>query len=221
MAKRTHARPNLTQKVPPGIGPYEFWFFGAGRKYASSLQKPSRYLAALAELERRRTPGPKYPTGTPKGATKVWLPTLWKPRLPNGTQFEPRFVPFVIDQKLASLRTDPEELRRRLLSGISQREIREHLECVDIEKSRFRVGLPVAEKAMKPELPVVPTGPVWRSDETLRRRIGPNKRIMIFAIIDDGLPFAHRNFRDVSGRRSRVEFCWLQSAEACDTQKSV
>ncbi|MGT2503920.1 hypothetical protein ACVOMS_30135 [Bradyrhizobium guangxiense] len=40
-------------------------------------------------------------------------------------------------------------------------------------------------------------------------------------MIDDGLPFAHRNFRDKSGRSSRVEFCWLQSVAADRRQTSV
>lgn len=36
-------------------------------------------------------------------------------------------------------------------------------------------------------------------------------RIVITAVIDDGIAFAHRNFRDRNDK-SRVESCWLQSA---------
>jgi hypothetical protein len=41
------------------------------------------------------------------------------------------------------------------------------------------------------------------------------------AVIDDGLPFAHRNFCDASGKRTRVEFCWLQSVAADERQRTV
>src|SRR5262249_27568523 len=66
-----------------------------------------------------------------------------------------------------------------------------------------------------------PEKPNWRRDDGLRRRIGNSKTITICAVIDDGLPFAHRNFRDVTGTRTRVEFCWLQSGERDERQKSV
>ncbi|MEM8652374.1 MAG: hypothetical protein AAGF54_17730, partial [Pseudomonadota bacterium] len=39
------------------------------------------------------------------------------------------------------------------------------------------------------------------------------KQLTVVAVIDDGIPFAHRHFRDQSGDKSRVEFCWLQSVE--------
>ena len=110
-------------------------------------------------------------------------------------------------------------LRRRLLNGITHPEILQYLQSVDLKNSRFRVGLPVAERAMKPGRALEPTAPHWLPDAGLRERIGKDKRITIFAIIDDGLPFAHRNFRDASGVRTRVEFCWLQSAAADSRQK--
>src|SRR5215213_698967 len=202
MARKTRARRNLVGELPPGLGPYEFWNFGPGKDYVSSLQNPSRYLAALAELEHSQT-RQKLPRGT--AAPEIWLPTLWKPILADGKPFQPRFVPFVIDKKLAAVQDDPAQLRLRLLSGVTQKKIRQHLEYVDIEKSRFRVGAPVAERAMKPKVQLEPTAPDWHPDGRLRARLGAEKRITIFAVIDNGLPFAHRNFRDASGRRSRVE----------------
>ena len=219
MAQRTHVRRNPIGEMPGGLGPYELWNFGPGKDYVSSLQKPSRYLAALAELECSPTVHKLHGPGT--AAPEIWLPTLWKPTLPSGKPFEARFVPFVIDKKLAAIQDNPVELHRRLLSGISQGKVRQHLQYVDIKKSRFRVGSPVAEGAMKPKIQFAPTAPDWHPDRTLRARIGPQKRITIFAVIDNGLPFAHRNFRDVSGRRTRVEFCWLQSAVADPDQTSV
>jgi hypothetical protein len=224
MAKRTRRRRNVIHEVPVGLGPYEFWTFGPGKDYAlHSLQKPSPYLAALAELEPSHTGPHEYASATSKTLTKIWLPTLWKPTFANEKKFEPRFFPFVLGKSVrdAKIADDPIKLRQRLLGGIRQKKIRRHLQSVDIDKSRFRVGLPIAEKAMKPELELEPTAPDWRWDTGLRKRIGNKKRITIFAIIDDGLPFAHRNFRDASGKRARVEFCWLQSAVADAEQTSV
>jgi hypothetical protein len=67
----------------------------------------------------------------------------------------------------------------------------------------------------------LPADPVCELDTGLRNRIGKDKRITIMAVIDDGLPFAHRNFRDAGGLRTRVEFCWLQSAAKDDDSKTV
>ncbi|MCR9136246.1 MAG: hypothetical protein NXI27_09630 [Alphaproteobacteria bacterium] len=36
--------------------------------------------------------------------------------------------------------------------------------------------------------------------------------LVITAIIDDGIPFAHTNFRTVDNARTRVDFCWAQGA---------
>jgi hypothetical protein len=223
MVKRTHRRRNVIHEVPDGIGPYEFWNFGPGKDYAfRSFQQPSRYLAAVAELEPSHT-GPHKLAPAGKASTKIWLPTLWKPRLANRKPFSPRFFPFVLGKSVkdAKLADDPVKLRRHLLGGIRLKKIRQRLQSADIEASRFRVGLRVAEDAMKADGNLEPTAPDWRRDTGLRQRIGEEKRITIFAIIDDGLPFAHRNFRDASGERTRVEFCWLQSAVADPDQTSV
>jgi hypothetical protein len=90
-----------------------------------------------------------------------------------------------------------------------------------VKNSRFRVAFPVAEESMHCELTSAPSDPVWRPDAKLRDRIEKGKKITVMAVIDDGLPFAHRNFRDAGGTRSRVEFCWLQSVAKWESQKSV
>jgi hypothetical protein len=40
----------------------------------------------------------------------------------------------------------------------------------------------------------------------------PGARLTVMAVIDDGIPFAHRNLLNEAGDSTRVEFCWLQSA---------
>jgi len=211
--------------IPEGLGPYEIWNFGTGSHYAfSGTQKSSRYLSALAELQPKQGPlnGGQIPTGP---EVHLWLPTLWKGDQTKHDPFALKYIPFILRKpdEYTDVAIDPVELRKWLVNGLSQRNLRELLKDVDIQRSRFRVGLPVAEAAMQDlgEDVLEPTAPDWQADSTLRARVRPGKRITIFAIIDDGLPFAHRNFRDASGKRTRVEFCWLQSAKVSEDQTSV
>jgi hypothetical protein len=86
---------------------------------------------------------------------------------------------------------------------------------------RFRVALPVPDTAMHVKQEGQPSTPEWKPDSRVRERIGKDRTITVIAVIDDGLPFAHRNFRDSSRKRSRIEFCWLQSVAIDCDQKSV
>src|SRR5947209_13426504 len=132
MAKATHPRRNRIHEMPEGLGPYECWIFGAGKQYASRLQKPSRYLTALAELQRPQKTYTKLRRIAGKSGTKIWLPTLWKkdkeqtkqPKK-NAMENDPfvlRFVPFIIGRpaKLAKVVDDPAKLRSRLLGGLRE-----------------------------------------------------------------------------------------------------
>jgi hypothetical protein len=48
--------------------------------------------------------------------------------------------------------------------------------------------------------------PPWEADAAL----AGEPPAAIVAVIDDGIPFAHRALRDRDGAKTRVEFCWLQ-----------
>lgn len=220
-------RRRLVHTIPEGLGPYDIWNFGIGKDYAPTgmLLSSRKYLTALAELQyandarsrlRRRPNGP---------SNRIWLPTLWKgsKSAGSGTPFELSFIPLIVGMRARHTRAGehPETLRKGLLTGLHHRRMRPYLSATDIDKTRFRFGLPVTDRAMKPELAGEPSAPTWQPDQQLRDRIGKRKRITIIAVIDDGLPFAHRNFRDASGNKTRVEFCWLQSAEADRQQTSV
>ncbi|UZF95826.1 S8 family serine peptidase [Bosea sp. NBC_00550] len=54
----------------------------------------------------------------------------------------------------------------------------------------------------------------YAADPGLLAKLAAGGKAVIVAVIDDGIPFAHRNLRVADGDGSRVEFCWLQSAEA-------
>ncbi|MGL4238292.1 MAG: hypothetical protein ACRCSW_19680 [Tabrizicola sp.] len=43
---------------------------------------------------------------------------------------------------------------------------------------------------------------------------GPGEKLVVMAVIDDGIPFAHRNFLNEAGDSTRIDYCWLQSIDA-------
>jgi hypothetical protein len=212
----THDDSQLYDKpVPIYLGPYEVWNFGDGMPYAlPALREHAEFITALAEFPLKASVDSEPEAdATAEGRTAehlAWYPTLWQP---SHLQFRPFVVrnPFSIIDSL-------EALQKILGDGLKQLLDRR---LTDIKYARARVAFPIPPRAMHCEQGPNPEAPDWKPDPGLRDRIGKDKRITIFAIVDDGLPFAHRNFRDASGTRTRVEFCWLQAATVCDEQHSV
>jgi hypothetical protein len=214
-----HENDDGRSKVPVYLSPYEYWNFGQGRGYAFPImRKHSRFISALAELV-RGSPSAK-PGATPKPSH---LPTLWK------KYDKQRFLPFVVENRSDAPIVDLEQLKVLLLDGLHHvvdlvTQTQQGLQALpaalfDIKASRFRIALPIPDTAMHAKMDK-PCDPKPQPDPELCARIG-HKRITIMAVIDDGIPFAHRNFRDASGRRTRIEFCWLQSVTADPEQNSV
>jgi hypothetical protein len=204
---------HFSSPIEAYLSPYEYWNFGVGKPYAFPAMRGNlRYISAFAEF------APPIPTpghAVNQIDAKSRLPTLW-PRI------NPKFLPFVVEKPRDYPLDSPQALLDLLGSGFVR--VPDFLKIfgpllVDIPKPRFRVALPVPDDAMHPELDK-PSDPISEPDGGLRARIG-DKRITIMAVIDDGIPFAHRNFRDAEGCRTRVEFCWLQSADKLRDQKSV
>ncbi len=77
----------------------------------------------------------------------------------------------------------------------------------------FRLNFPVDAAIVGSDRD--PAGdPDYQPDPDLKDEIENDDRpLVVVGVIDDGLPFAHRNFQTDDGR-SRIEFCWLQSALA-------
>jgi hypothetical protein len=206
-------------EVPMYLSPYEYWNFGRGRPYAfPGIREEFRFLSALAEYRIGSSAEPDAGPAAHLVEAGTWVPTLW--REPGLT-----FVPFVVETP-PHFDMSPEALQELLRNALPKAvppsfaaiakpaaPIPEQL--VEITTPRFRVAFPVAAAAMSAgRADAQPSRPCWEPDPGLRGRIGPDKRITIVAVIDDGIPFAHRHFRDATGRRSRVEFCWLQSVAA-------
>jgi hypothetical protein len=194
---------------PIYLGPYEYWNFGIGKGYAfPAIRQHARYLTALAELTKAADQNDM--ANTQDGQRTAWFPILW-----NAADVS--FVPFVLENPLSFV-DGPEALRSLLGEGLLGLL---NVGASKIRGARARVAFPVPEAAMRPNQGRTPEEPAWQPDTELRDRLPGNKRITIVGIIDDGLPFAHRHFRDATGTRTRVEFCLLQSAVADPQQKSV
>ncbi len=176
------------------LGPYEAWNFGVGNPYAfpAFRRDDIRYLTALAELPSKQVPT----SGT--GGPRRWFPTLWG--VSEGVPL--KFWPMVIDNPLGRM-AGPRDIGQCVNEG---------LVAAGVSSPRFRMAFPVADSAMHETAGAFPSDPVWSPDPCVEQNRKHGRRINILGVIEDGIPFAHRNFRAADGKRTRLEFCWLQSA---------
>lgn len=180
------------------LGPYEAWNFGIGKNYAfpAYRSKDVRFLTALAEHPEPEKPHALGDGG--EGQRGMWLPTLWG----RTDDVSLRFWPIVVENRSGGT-IAPDCLTLNLS---------EALQPATVAEARFRMAFPVEETAMHRLESRVPSGPDWTPDPGVRSADTQGKTLNVLGVIDDGIPFAHRNFRSADGRRSRLEFCWLQSA---------
>lgn len=86
---------------------------------------------------------------------------------------------------------------------------------VEIEEPGFRLNTPLPDDTFDPTFTPTDTplaiAAMMRGSRSRPKKPAPT--IIVTAIIDDGIAFAHRNFRDKQGK-TRVESCWLQSGKA-------
>jgi hypothetical protein len=212
------------------IGPYERWAHGTGARYAPATIEVSatHHIAAVADL-----PAGVDPTKVPSldmsrdlaqdGRWAAYLPTLWQPAFqgPVDAEEESVFCPLVL-----RVSPDSDSQQPNRLADIGS--------CLDYVTSLLNAdyvplsgtGMPGDRKAStsarfgyRLNTPV-PTASLNRSftPEAIKgrcpeRRPDEREPAAILAVIDDGIPFAHRNLRD-KNNRSRVEFCWLQGAQS-------
>jgi hypothetical protein len=158
----------------------------------------TRYFTALLQLPDGRRLAPLYQQ---TGAVRV-LPLTGEPdRGGDGPRLVPVILEFRRDVRSLSLNALAETLEgllRRAFPGVLWGE--RGLACL--------LGEPVAEAAVA--TPRLAPAPQWAPDPALAAR----KPRAIVAVIDDGIPFAHRALRDRGGAKTRMEFCWLQGTGA-------
>ncbi len=125
------------------------------------------------------------PDGVAAAAGELRWPTLWRPAF--GTA-EPTFCPVVLTR------------RQRPASPDASRQ------AGGRKGPSYRVNGPLRPTTVNEGFRAAPIdAPEGRGAST--------EADVIVAVIDDGIPFAHRNLRDARGA-TRVDYCWLQGEDA-------
>lgn len=132
--------------------------------------------------------------------------------LPSGKGFNTRVPPIWNPDNKSRVVTPFAFETRRPKDQSEDTELAETLASVpgDINP-RYRVNFPISKEAWVDDYQPNCDMDHWVVPDT--------KPKAIVAVIDDGIPFAHRAYLDASGR-TRVSHCWLQSGRA-ETSASV
>ncbi|MBI1170183.1 hypothetical protein GC209_02185 [bacterium] len=176
------------------LGPYERWMFGPGKAYdLPGLQlDASPGLSCLAEFGAPLAHPAQAVTNllTADGITMLpRLPTLWP-------GVAPRFLPLLLlpENPTAIAAHDPSRLAA-LLDGLGGGGAR-HL----------RLNYPVRSETIDASFPLA------RPAEPPAPGVDPARPLVILAVIDHGIAFAHQALR--AHGATRVDYCWSQSATA-------
>lgn len=138
---------------------------------------------------------------SPDRRAQAVLPPLYRP-----PGFAPRFLPFVLRPGsvratgAAQLIEQPDVILSALGDAVAS--------CAKCggPDGVFRLNFPIRSDTIDPAYPVR-----GRAARSVRDpALDPGKPIVIAAVIDDGIPFAHRAFRHSAG--TRVDYCWSQGA---------
>jgi hypothetical protein len=187
------------------IGPYEAWAHGPGAAYcAAGSRQASPWIAALGELPAGLDPRKVAVKAVRKDAAgdnaSVRTGPIWEPAV------DPKsggFWPLLIHAPSSGVRSD-------VLPKVAEALTRLGSGTASAERKGFRLNARLPEGAVDASASVAQMAArlTVKTGRQTPRRVTPKS---IIAVIDDGLPFAHANLRDRDGR-TRVEYCWLQSA---------
>lgn len=193
------------QKWPPFstyLGPYENWVFETGKAYGypGLLPDENVALSLFLELESPLPTGPFSGLKVPQSPFHLYFPILWNPTGGYATEF----FPFLF--------YDP--ARATGLFDMFQALIDSYQSVVDLpdnspEISNWLRSNRPSEVRLNQPLRGETLNLCWEDRKPLPEPSG--EKVVIVAIIDDGIPFAHRNFLDSEGK-TRIDYCWSQSA---------
>ena len=208
MTERTPRRDNTpAENAAQLVGNDAAWRFGSGRVHAG-LQIPGKTTNAVTALMTVPA-GFRALNATAPGASAgraIW-PVLWKPAFENSAQRQ--VIPLVLqtpktdDAAPVPSLSDLQAAAQALLSGSFGVEFK-FIPAVPPGFS-IQMGGPAPAPTLTPPDQFL-TDPPWRPDPAIPAPVA------VVAVIDDGLPFAHRALRAADGQRTRMEFCWLQGA---------
>lgn len=206
-----------SERRPQLTGAYEEWTYGAGAPYAN-LEVPladTRFISAIVRLP----PGAQlrdFAEGIETGAASRGEPLVATLRRPLvwgdlSTEDQATFWPVVLDFQGGE--RDEFDISRMggALDALSQPVRRASAANGAEGEPSFALGSPMLSHSVPDNAGGAPS---YAADPGLLAKLTAGAEAVIVAVIDDGIPFAHRNLRVADGDGTRVEFCWLQSAEA-------
>ncbi len=182
------------------LGPYETWMFGPGKAYdLHGLQLADQAcLSCVAEFPGAPTMFRLQSTAAPlPGRPRYTLPVLYTPQ-----GFTPSFVPFLMTTTGEG--TPP--LDRIEAIGDALANVVAVCGAGDTSRGYFRLNYPVRTETLDPDFPGEAADAPAEPDPS----VDPARPIVIVAVIDDGIPFAHDAFRHGGG--TRIDYCWSQGA---------
>ena len=191
------------------LGPYENWMMDVGKYYdlLGMMLDDSVSLSCVAEFK-EKVPYEQLPSITTLRAGTsnrlVLIPTLHK-----GKGFETKFVPFLLAPDPASPSQTP--LLQRTGSQIEKNftgQTVNHDGPFGLG-AQLRLNLPVRQDTVNRTF-----NQETYVEATVDPALNGKPPKVILAIIDLGIPFAHANFRHSGTDKTRIDYCWVQSAPA-------
>ncbi|WP_299649732.1 hypothetical protein [uncultured Tateyamaria sp.] len=178
-------------------GPYENWVHGLGQAYAHpGLDRASDVLSCVFEADDPFAIG-DVPGHWSTGQGTFRTPVLWSA---NG--FRSRFVPALFCERDDAPSDTPAQGLKLFADAVNETPVPTVAGQAAGSEVVAHVNYPVRAPTLCAD---------W-SDSAAPDPAPQQDAIVIVAIVDDGIPFAHRNFIAASGRGTRIEYCWSQSA---------
>ena len=205
LGETTNGTASLTHEK---LGPYENWMMDVGKFYdlPSMMLDDSVSLSCVAEFTDEKNyeqfkSVSKLQAGTSNRL--VMVPTLHKDK-----GFEVRFIPFL-------LAPDPDNPSQKPILKRIASEIEDNFSSPVNPDGPFgkdaqlRLNLPVRQDTVNMQFDQTAL-----KEPTVDPALNDKPPKVILAIIDLGIPFAHANFRHSGTNKTRIDYCWVQSAPA-------
>ena len=194
---------HLVQHAEQENGPYENWAYEMGRDFPHPGLKrdDNTHFSCVFDLPQAVT----LPASLSKiqAAEGTFLfPVLW-----STVGFQASFLPAVF--RSTSLETQDrafsvfKDSSKAFSTFGHWKEHLVHDESIEGAEVRCNTGYPVRINTVNED---------WSDADAEDLPQDPGEPIVIVAIIDDGIPFAHRNFAKENGHETRINYCWSQSA---------
>jgi len=203
-------------------GPYEAWVFGDdGQSYAGPDGKlaGAAFVAALAELPLQH---PLLKQSTPFEIDSERIahqPTIWRAGVRGGAAC---FLPLILELKGSAERSFDLSYLGEFIFDLANRSAPWVWMSLPKPHYGFRLNAPLPPETFDRSFSEAPREPTFQPNARLKaelaRDVGEESPLVIMAVIDDGLAYAHPTLRD-RDNAPRMEFCWLQSAEIPSRQE--